>query len=259
MNPETVDTSKELRTFEKGIRAESDLASRDAMMDDRMQILKAHPELAASTTIPANDEFNYLVRRLEGMSDDDPQKALVKSRQAELLAADNELAVANGEHVRLSEEMRKLASKGGDAWNGVEHNFNTLTELGVQPTYNDYLYGAQSARALGNVQDVIDRLEAANALNPTTEVSDWLSNIEGSYGHVTMTLPRALRGNPDVFKPAIPPFAPDQRTAIDSAKTSLAETGSFSGYLPAGLYILNGANILVEAGKDLDVNAPGVS
>jgi len=72
-------------------------------------------------------------------------------------------------------------------------------------------------------------------------------------------LPRALRGNRDVFRPAILPFAPDQRTAIDSAKTSLAETCSFSGYLPAGLYILNGANILVEAGKDLDVNAPGVS
>lgn len=257
MNPETVDTPKELRTFEKGIRAESDLASRDAMMDDRMQILKAHPELAAGTTIPANDEFNYLVRRLEGMSDDDPQREFFTARKSELLSSDEKLDTANAEHTRLSEEMHKLA--GRNVWDGVEEKFNILLTLGIQPTYQDYLNGAQSARALGNVSDVIDRLEAAKALNPTSEVTDWLSNIEGSYGHVTMTLPRALRSNPDVFKPAIPPFAPDQRTAIEAAKTSLAETGSFSGYLPAGLYILNGANILVEAGKDLDVNAPGVS
>ena len=258
--PEAIDTPKELQTLEKSVRRAKSPEEKQALMDSRFVALQAHPELLEGTSINHVDDYNDLVRRMEGMQDDDPQKTYCKGRIDALKASDESLATAMSDYNNLSEEMQKYASgaRGVERnWTAVERAFDKMISLGLQPKYHDYFLAAQAARDRGDVDEVVDRLHAAHALNPTTEVNDWISDIERNYGQVDITLAANLRNNLDVFKPVITPWAPDQRAAIDAAKTSLTDTGSFSGSLPAGTYVLNGANIVVTAGGHLDVNNRG--
>ncbi len=158
-------------------------------------------------------------------------------------------AVDAAEHVRLGEEMERLSKR--NAWKGVEAAYQDMLGLnGVELTYDDHFLAAQAARALGNAGDVVDRLEAAQAIDVTDEVTEWLGDLERNYSGVRLGVDSKYKGD-STLKVAVMPFAPDQRAAIDTAMAQIAETGSYDGPLPAGEYTLGDQTFVVEAGKPL--------
>ena len=64
--------------------------------------------------------------------------------------ADNAAEVALGEHNRLSVELQTLAQRG--AWAGVERTFLRLVSTGIEPDFDDWVVGAASARARGDMK-----------------------------------------------------------------------------------------------------------
>ncbi len=154
------------------------------------------------------------------------------------------------EHVRLTEEMRRLARR--NAWNGVEAAYRGLLELaarnGDAPTFEEHYLGAQAARALGDVNATYSRLNAAVKCGSPSEVRsaiDWLANIDANYG--TVSLLSQLDSAPQII-PRKMPFAPDQRAAIQKASQLVAATGRYDGLLPAGVYEFGSESLLVEPG-----------
>ncbi|MSP54447.1 MAG: hypothetical protein EXR69_02395, partial [Myxococcales bacterium] len=77
-------------------------------------------------------------------------------------AGESSAAVSDAEHVRLSSEIKQLATR--QAWAGVEKKYEDLAKLGVELTFDDLLHGAYAARALGDAQGVYDRLKVAAKL-----------------------------------------------------------------------------------------------
>ena len=68
-------------------------------------------------------------------------------------------AEAKAEHVRLSEDMRRLAKRAH--WRGVDRSYRSMEGLlkkDVVLRYDDHFLGAQAARELGNVTLVYRRL-----------------------------------------------------------------------------------------------------
>ena len=145
---------------------------------------------------------------------------------------------AEAEHIRLSEEMRKLASR--NAWRGVEAKYNQMKELekkGVALSAADHLLGVQAARQLGSVYDVYLRLQAANALEPSPDLQGQIANIEANYGLVKLDVDDKFKGE-FPFKPERMPMDPFKRTAIETAQKNVAEGRKFIGMLPNGRYTL---------------------
>ncbi len=139
--------------------------------------------------------------------------------------------VNEGEHVRLSSEIKQLATR--QAWSGVEKKFEELEKLGVELTFDDLLHGAYAARALGDAQGAYDRLKVAAKLKGTKEVVDWLYTIDTGYGRVELlaTPPRGI-----TLEAELMPFDPDQRTSVATAMASVTREGEFLGLLPKGKY-----------------------
>jgi hypothetical protein len=151
--------------------------------------------------------------------------------------------VGEAEHVRLSGDIEQLANR--QLWAGVEKKFAELEKLGVEMSYEDLLHGAYAARALGNAQEVYDRLKVAARVKGTKEVVDWLFTIDANYGQVGLiaTPPRGV-----TLVPGELPFDPDQRICVEAAVEQVKSKGTFSGLLPRGTYTYAGQEFKVEPG-----------
>ncbi len=174
-----------------------------------------------------------------------PVAALVVSVPAFAASADE------AEHIRLSEETRKLAAR--NAWRGVEAAYLKMEELekrGVVLTVDDYLLGVQAARQLGNVLDVYNRLKKADGVAPSDELKGQIAAIEGSFGVVDLDVDDKFKGTFEL-KPAAMPFDPGQRKAIEVAQKQLAETRKFKGMLPFGQYTIGERSFTVQ--KDVAI------
>ncbi|MFN7143089.1 MAG: hypothetical protein ACK4YP_04890 [Myxococcota bacterium] len=152
------------------------------------------------------------------------------------------------EHVRISGDIEQLANR--QLWPGVEKKFAELKKLGVEPSFEDLLHGAYAARALGNAQNVYDRLKVAARIKGTREVVDWLYVIDANYGQVELiaTPPRGI-----TLETSEVPFDPDQRTAVEAAAERVKKEGTFSGLLPRGTYTYAGQQFTVEPGINVRI------
>ncbi len=136
-----------------------------------------------------------------------------------------------GEYQRLSQELEKLASR--NAWAGVERTYAALLATGVEPSFEDYLAGAHSARAIGDVASARTRLIAANAKREDRAVVDWLWDIDSHYNRVLL----ACDIGKVELQPEAVPFDPNQRKAVEFAQKEILEKGFFDGFLPQGRYV----------------------
>jgi hypothetical protein len=155
--------------------------------------------------------------------------------------------VERAEHIRISEEMRKLASR--NAWTAVEAQYQKLEALeakGEVLTYNENKMGAEAARAIGNITGCRSRLLKASRIDGKAEVVDWLAEIDASYGPVKIIFDPDFKGE-RVLVPTEPPFAPDQRAAIGWVATYIVDH-DFDGVLPAGEYTVSGTKVMVTVG-----------
>ncbi len=158
----------------------------------------------------------------------------------------NDEAYLQAEHQRISEEIEHLSRR--QLWGGVERHLQECLELGLEPSFEDLLHGANAARGLGNAQAVHDRLRQAARINPTKQIIDWLWNIDRSYGQVELsTVPqRSAQLSTDNM-----PFAPDQRAAVEFAIQQVQQNGYFKGLLPQGTYTLLTETFTVVPGISL--------
>lgn len=143
---------------------------------------------------------------------------------------------ARAEHIRLKEEMKKLARR--NAWRGVDNQYRSMLALeedGVVLGYRDHYTAAQASRELGRITDVYTRLKRAVSQKPEPEATSWLAEIEASYGLVLLASDGRYKGETDLA-PASMPFDPAKRAAIGAAQATLAETQRFEGLLPHGDY-----------------------
>jgi hypothetical protein len=162
-------------------------------------------------------------------------------------AADDREAL-EAEHVRLSEEVRMLATR--NAWRGVEASYEKLEDLerhGVALTADDLWYGAQAARSLGDLSSAYARLKNAQSLGTNEAIDQWANEIEKSYGPVDLSVDVRYAGTV-VLAPAEMPFDPEGRSAIEAAQESLQQTRAYRGILPRGRYELGGETF--EVGSD---------
>ncbi len=151
--------------------------------------------------------------------------------------------VSDAEHVRLSSEIKQLATR--QAWAGVEKKYEELEKLGFDLDFDDLLHGAYAARALGDAQSAYDRLQIAAKLKGTKEVVDWLYAIDTDYGRVELiaTPPRGI-----TLEAELMPFDPDQRTCVTTAISDVTHDGEFLGLLPKGKYMFAGTAFEVQPG-----------
>ena len=146
------------------------------------------------------------------------------------------LEKAKAEHQRLSEEMRKFASR--NAWRGVEASYNKMLALevdGVVLSYDDHMMGVQAAREFGLVTQVYTRLKAAHEVNATEETTSWLAEIDAIYRRVYLSTDPRYEGEV-ALKPKMVPFDPSQRDAIGAAAQVIVEDSEYRGLLPFGEY-----------------------
>lgn len=151
---------------------------------------------------------------------------------------------------RLVQECSKLA--GRNAWAGVERCYENLVEMTDAVSFDMHMLGAQSARSLGKIQQVYERLSRAKEVDPQENVLSNLSAIDAGYARVKFD----GKENLDVtLTPKVMPFAPDARRSIEWAQEVLENTGSFEGMLPIGEYTLTTPKeefqLKLEAGPDV--------
>jgi len=156
------------------------------------------------------------------------------------------------EHARITTEMKGLADR--QIWVGVERKFNSLVELEIEPDFEDLLMAAQAARGVGDVKATNERLKRAAKFQQTEEITDWIWDIDQNYGHVEILgVPNKHRELYEV----VAMFAPDKRQAVQFAKTTLEDTGTFAGLLPHGEYVVMGETFSVEPGLSIRLDYAG--
>ncbi|MCB9762913.1 MAG: hypothetical protein H6739_24140 [Alphaproteobacteria bacterium] len=153
-------------------------------------------------------------------------------------------AIRQAEYIRLSDELARYFQR--QTWAGAQRTFGELEALGVPLDFEDYLAGAHAARQLGEMNQVYDRLTQAARLQPDREVVDWLWSIDQSYGQVALRTEPARGNSLDV---SAMPFAPDQRSCVETARGRVAETGAYVGLLPAGEYVFGEQAFTVAPGQ----------
>ena len=154
-------------------------------------------------------------------------------------------ACDEAERLRLSDEAKKLAQR--NAWSGVERAYTNLLATECELSLDDHLNGAQSARSLGKIFEVYQRLGRARDLDQRSDLIEEMESINQIYGRVEIIGDPRFR--PTLTREAMP-FAPDQRRAIEYAIEVVANTGSFKGMLPRGEYDVSGKVFTVEPGAD---------
>ncbi len=148
---------------------------------------------------------------------------------------------AKAEYVRLAQELEKLTSR--NAWAGVERTYLALIETGVQPTFEDFIAGASSARATGDISGSRARLMAANELQEDKEILDWLWEIDSNYGKVFLAcLPSK---DPITLAAPVMPFDPAMAASVRFAIAEIEEDCLFDGYLPKGDYVFGTKEVSV--------------
>lgn len=153
--------------------------------------------------------------------------------------------VDQAEAYRVEQEIKRLAER--NAWAGVESAYEELLKLDAQVSVEIHNVGAQSARFLGKTYEVYQRLERANAIEPTDQTTADLEGFNLSYGRVRIK--GSARRRAELTREAMP-FPPDQRKSIEWAQRVVAETGSFEGMLPLGEYGVAGTTFTVVAGTE---------
>jgi hypothetical protein len=144
----------------------------------------------------------------------------------------------------LLDEMSSYTER--QAWAGVERTYEKMMALeGVEIPREVHLQAAHSARAIGRMDLVVQRLERAQALERTEEETRWLSEINENYAFVEL---RTVPARSIELVPELMPFQPDARLAVEKGITALAEDGEFVGMLPVGDYQLGGKDFEVIAG-----------
>lgn len=157
-------------------------------------------------------------------------------------------SVEAAEHVRLSEEMRKLAQR--NLWSAVDQQYRALAALeakGEVLTVREHELGAQAARNLGDIASAEERYHKAARAGGSPDVIAAIEELERVFGPVRITIDPKYTGD-RVLIPAEMPFAPDQRAALDFANRQLA-AGGFDGMLMAGTYTLAGRSLTVSLGS----------
>ncbi|MDP2306193.1 MAG: hypothetical protein Q8P18_09195 [Pseudomonadota bacterium] len=159
--------------------------------------------------------------------------------------------VEKAEHIRISEEMRKLASR--NAWPAVEASFKRLEELekkGEVISYKEFMLGAESGRALGDMTSSRARVERASKVDPTKEALDWLSDVDRNFGKVEISIDAKYEGARTLVA-TVPPFAPDQRASITYAAAVIEGGKPYTGLLPAGEYSVGEGKVTVAIGESV--------
>ena len=154
---------------------------------------------------------------------------------------------------RYVEDMNTLAER--QTWPGVERSYEKILELeDVEIPREVHLTAASSARALGDMAAVLDRLKRAQAIKPNDEVGAWISSIEEDFAPVEL---RSVPPRELLLVPGTMPFEPDKRGAVELAALRLTEDGEFIGLLPVGVYTLHGQEFEVIAGVTTRVELSG--
>lgn len=146
---------------------------------------------------------------------------------------------SEAEYLRLHQELERLLER--SAWTGVERTYQKLELLGERLSYEDYLAGAHSARAVGDITSMRARLIEANKLRTEREVIEWLADFDEHHAFVDL---QGDRGRVSLERGALP-FDPHQVAAIQFAMEVVDETGTFQGYLPEGPYTFGGIEMNV--------------
>ncbi|MCK6524440.1 hypothetical protein L6R49_23795 [Myxococcota bacterium] len=154
-------------------------------------------------------------------------------------------AYRKAEAKRLSDELEKLVRR--QAWAGAARTYAELEALGLPLGVDELYAGALTARQLGEMGLVYERLLAAAKLDGRREIVDWLWAIDTGYGRVTVIGDPSA---PPTLTADAPPLLPEQRACIETAQRHLAESARFEGLLPAGTYRVNGAPIEVTPGAE---------
>lgn len=149
-------------------------------------------------------------------------------------------SVDRSEYKRLREDLDRLAKR--NAWVGVERTFRKMVATGVPPTFDDYKIAAHAAQNLGSIQQVRDRLVAANGIREDKEVLDWLWSIDSTYGKVFL----AGDVGENTLSIKVAPFDPTQARALQFAVDEVESTGMFEGLLPKGDYLFGPHEIEVR-------------
>ena len=152
----------------------------------------------------------------------------------------------DAELTRLVDDLDSLAER--QIWSGVERRYEQILALDdVQIPMEVHLQAAQAAQASGDMGKVLDRLNRAQSLSETEDITNWIREIEENYGQVELSVAGARSAALSIREM---PFAPDQRQQVELAIAAMEADGFFLGMLPSGWYDLEG--------KAFEVN-PGVS
>lgn len=149
---------------------------------------------------------------------------------------------------RLSDDLEKLAKR--QVWSGVEKKFRDLEALGAPLSLEDYLYGAYSARELGDVSSAYVRLQAAARLGGSKEIVDWLWDIDHNYGNVDLLM---VPPRPVLLEVEEMPLDPNQRKAVEAAMRASKSNGTYRGLLPRGNYRFAGQPFSAEPGVSVRI------
>ena len=169
-------------------------------------------------------------------------------------AADSSAAANKAEHVRLTEEMKKLAQR--NAWSAVEANYQKLLVLqkaGEALGYDDHWLGAQAARDAGDATAWKQRLEAARSVKATDEVTASLQEVAANFGMVKITVDSRYDGERVLSRPAMP-FAPDQVANVRFVAARLKAGESYEGLLVVGAYTLDDKPLTVTSDQVATLN-----
>ena len=154
-------------------------------------------------------------------------------------------AYRKAEAKRLSDELEKLVRR--QAWAGAARTYAELEAIGLPLGVDELYAGALTARQLGEMALVYERLLAAAKLDGRREIVDWLWAIDTGYGRVSLAGDPA---SPPTLSADSPPLLPEQRACVEAAQRHLSESGRFDGLLPAGTYRVNGVAVEVIPGED---------
>lgn len=156
---------------------------------------------------------------------------------------------------RLEGEIRALAQK--NAWSGVDRTYQAMVALDIPLPGADHALAAQAAIADGDALLALLRLQrvvqapevpddAADAA-ARDEARSALERLSTRYGPVSLSV--GTGRDPSLVRPE-PPFAPDERVAIQRATERLAADRLFRGLLPVGRYVVDGVTFEVVAGRE---------
>lgn len=172
---------------------------------------------------------------------------------------------------RLYVEMQKLAAR--NAWAGVARSYAAIEAMGPEAVAlardpaGLYLLGAGAARNSGDSRRYLTLLQRARtslagvtgdeAAARLESIEQAIAGVESAYGTVRIgprSEPKSDRKRAKLTGPSlvreVMPFAADERRSIEAAAAVLAESGYFSGMIPAGPYLLDGQPIVVISGTD---------